>query len=752
MAYGQPMLQLYTSDPTIPGSNPVGYVITDDNRAALQISYERLEESSRMADGTMRRFITANKKKVSTSWDTIPAAGGRNFTSDSNLSGAFLKSFFEENVYNPIWIKLTYSEEAWRFANSQSAVSNYGQTNLSYNTTTENTGVPSEFMIETIGTSVVSASTATGFIITKVPHNITPGSEIYIRGVDQIFNGTWITDSVFSSSAISAIYNQTVASANPSIYLRLESTTITDSSSSSATLNSGGRITSAAGTSSAVGLISNTVIAASDAYTYVTSSALASSSAKVGGEVWIKGDSSASLTGINIIRKLPSNLVANYGFNTNLDGWSASTASSVTNTISVSRNTLIKLSGDASMFVGINGLPSYAGSITYSSMSVSSSSPYFVSAYIYPKIVFSSSAAYTAAIIWKNGSGTIISSSVGASTVLSAVGWNKISASGNAPATAVTADIVFTHTSTNTQAFYIDNVLFEQATVANDYVGWALTRYSNDQIKFEVYPFSGTGVKIIVPSVYDGQWHHLAFNAEINSSSSLTGTVYLDGQYYASATGRTTTMGNTSPLAINHSTQSGYKDEIMLYSGKNVSYNSINSHYTNGNWLYNTYSALDGRLISFQFGGLNDNINFNVNSYTYSGSTANFNVDSTYFLSLNSTLAISNYKPYTGSSVLGSALTVTGIDGNGVGFTASGASLNAASATSASSGNGFYGLATVISSDPVIKNLSAISSPVVGIAVASDIFKVFITNFDYTIKKRFKMTDYVDMNIEFTEI
>lgn len=204
--YNNPVIQFYTSDPTIPGSNPTGYVITEHNRQPLNISYERLEQSSRMADGTMRRFVTANKKDISISWDDLPAAAGYPFTSDANLGGAFLKSFYEENVFNPIWIKLTYAEENWRFAGSSSSTSN-NSSNLTFNTTIANSSVPvqNSFNVASVAFTAFTNGTASATLTTNVPHTFSSSAtipEIYLSGINQIFNGAWRVHSVPSSSTI----------------------------------------------------------------------------------------------------------------------------------------------------------------------------------------------------------------------------------------------------------------------------------------------------------------------------------------------------------------------------------------------------------------------------------------------------------------------------------------------------------------------------------------------------------------------
>jgi hypothetical protein len=49
-----------------------GNKVTDHNRSALAISTERIEDSQRMANGTMRKYVVADKRTFSTDWDNLP--------------------------------------------------------------------------------------------------------------------------------------------------------------------------------------------------------------------------------------------------------------------------------------------------------------------------------------------------------------------------------------------------------------------------------------------------------------------------------------------------------------------------------------------------------------------------------------------------------------------------------------------------------------------------------------------------------
>lgn len=765
MPYGQPILQIYTSDPTASDNRAVPFIITDDNRAALSLTYDRIEQSARMADGTMRRFITANKRKISTSWDNIPAAGGINYTSDGYLSGAFLKSFFEENVYNPVWIKLTYSEEAWRSASNTVPTNRYGYINSTYDKTISNTALPKEAMIEDVGTGVISGSTGPAYVITKTDHGITPGDDIYIKGIAPPFNGTWKTSSTTTfASIMSSNYDLTVTSSSPLMYLKLESTTITDSGPYSGSVI----ISPATGTTTASGLYENTVVStASIAYTSASGSteSFLSLNNDFTIEFWHKGspNSAASAVGLDVIRKLPSNLISNGDFNSNADNWTVTP----TSTFALNRDTFFKLTGDGSARIDNPQLSSVSSSVYYNPVPVVANLPYSLSGFInwqggglFPP----STIPFTAMIQWQNSSGSVLSSSVGTSTSLSAGGWNRISASGVAPTSATKAVIVFVKGDGILDRFYMDNVLFEQSASVKDYTGWAIQRDKNNQMKFKVYPYRGTQPEIIVPNMYDDNWHHVAFRTSVLGGDDNTDLkdgytkmdVWIDGELYRYVTGTGRTFQGSSapheyltePVRINHGIDSGIRDNIVIH-GKWEPENGIIRRSKEPTYFR---SIPESRALVFNFNqDGNPLATFGVNSYIYNsatGSNFTFNIDSTQLISVGDRFLLSNFSPATGStSFATTTFTVTGKDSdNETTFSASG------SPEVTGNGNGYGGYAILISSYPMMKSLAPTAQPVVGTAVASDIIKVFMTSFDYTINKRFKLTDYVDVSLEFTEI
>jgi hypothetical protein len=78
----------------------VDYYLSDHNRSPVQQSYELIENSKRMADGTMRKYVTASKKSWSVSWEMLPGVSSQ--TVDGYLGAMALQNFYDANNNNPI--------------------------------------------------------------------------------------------------------------------------------------------------------------------------------------------------------------------------------------------------------------------------------------------------------------------------------------------------------------------------------------------------------------------------------------------------------------------------------------------------------------------------------------------------------------------------------------------------------------------------------------------------------------------------
>jgi hypothetical protein len=87
------------------------YKLTDHNRDPFKIGYEVIDKTSRMADGTLRRYVIARKHKVTASWKMTTsldsdAVDYNSSDSTTGKAGAWMRAFYEANVFNPVYIKL----------------------------------------------------------------------------------------------------------------------------------------------------------------------------------------------------------------------------------------------------------------------------------------------------------------------------------------------------------------------------------------------------------------------------------------------------------------------------------------------------------------------------------------------------------------------------------------------------------------------------------------------------------------------
>lgn len=98
-------------------------MITDHNRGALSVSFERLETKNRMADGTMRRYTVAKKRTFAASWTDLPAKrnstyGGKTAvtTVDGGWAGEDIEAF-HNSVDGAFKIKLRKGVDEAKAAN-----------------------------------------------------------------------------------------------------------------------------------------------------------------------------------------------------------------------------------------------------------------------------------------------------------------------------------------------------------------------------------------------------------------------------------------------------------------------------------------------------------------------------------------------------------------------------------------------------------------------------------------------------------
>jgi hypothetical protein len=78
--------------------------ISEHNRAALQVSVERIENSHRTASGRLRKWHVADKRTWSTSWEGLPHAVM--FTVDGKWGGEEIEAFHADHV-GDFWLQIS---------------------------------------------------------------------------------------------------------------------------------------------------------------------------------------------------------------------------------------------------------------------------------------------------------------------------------------------------------------------------------------------------------------------------------------------------------------------------------------------------------------------------------------------------------------------------------------------------------------------------------------------------------------------
>lgn len=73
-----------------------GNKISDHNRSQLSVSVERIEGAKRMANGTLRKYVIADKRKFSVSWEELPHIA--DWTVDGYWAGREIESFYNNNA------------------------------------------------------------------------------------------------------------------------------------------------------------------------------------------------------------------------------------------------------------------------------------------------------------------------------------------------------------------------------------------------------------------------------------------------------------------------------------------------------------------------------------------------------------------------------------------------------------------------------------------------------------------------------
>jgi hypothetical protein len=97
---------------TSTNDTPVWTKLSEHNRDTVSIDNNRIEKQQRMANGTLRKIFTADKKTISTSWRMLPSY--TTMTVDGGYGAVDLKTFYLNKGTGSFKVKISYNASAGR--------------------------------------------------------------------------------------------------------------------------------------------------------------------------------------------------------------------------------------------------------------------------------------------------------------------------------------------------------------------------------------------------------------------------------------------------------------------------------------------------------------------------------------------------------------------------------------------------------------------------------------------------------------
>ena len=92
------LIRIYATDPLAsPAVTTLGWrELSDHNRSEMDVGNNRIEDTQRMANGTLRKFFVKDKKTFSVSWSMLPAY--RTQTADGKWGAEDLREFYKSSL------------------------------------------------------------------------------------------------------------------------------------------------------------------------------------------------------------------------------------------------------------------------------------------------------------------------------------------------------------------------------------------------------------------------------------------------------------------------------------------------------------------------------------------------------------------------------------------------------------------------------------------------------------------------------
>lgn len=78
--------------------------LSDHSRSPLSVTYDIINKSERMADGTLRQYVISKKNIFSCQWSLLPTI--RNQVADGNADANDMKDYYDLYMYKPFTMTL----------------------------------------------------------------------------------------------------------------------------------------------------------------------------------------------------------------------------------------------------------------------------------------------------------------------------------------------------------------------------------------------------------------------------------------------------------------------------------------------------------------------------------------------------------------------------------------------------------------------------------------------------------------------
>ena len=105
------LLQIYGVDASANGGDGTTKwnTVTDHNRGPFTVGHNRIQQTQRMSNGTLRKFFIADKKSFSISWDLVPSY--RTETADGYWGAEDLRTFYASTLGKGVFdIRINYAK------------------------------------------------------------------------------------------------------------------------------------------------------------------------------------------------------------------------------------------------------------------------------------------------------------------------------------------------------------------------------------------------------------------------------------------------------------------------------------------------------------------------------------------------------------------------------------------------------------------------------------------------------------------